>query len=189
MVAALGATADLTVRWQGEQLDRLADATHALIVERAASEFGSAGWLTRVEVSFNHFGDRGRVDLLAFHPVGRILIVAEAKSAIGDTQDTVGRLDVKARLGPMLAESVGWGEVSHVLPALVIGDSRTARRVVGRHGATFGRFTLRGRSALAWLRRPGPPVPSGLLWFTNVPDSRETGATRTRRVRRDRMAS
>lgn len=188
MVGALGSTADLTVRWQGEQLDRLVDAAHALIVERAASHLGSAGWLTRVEVSFNHFGDRGRVDLLAFHPVERILIVAEAKSAIGDTQDTLGRLDVKVRLGPMLAESVGWGAVSHVVPALVIGDSRTARRVVHRHEAAFGRFTVRGRSALAWLRRPGSPVPSGLMWFTNVPDSLGTGVTRTKRVRRDRSA-
>ncbi len=184
IVEALEATIDMTVRWQGEQLDRLTDAAHAHVVESAAATMRGCGWLTRVEVSFNHYGDRGRVDLLAFHPSARILLVAEAKSAIGDTQDTVGRLDVKTRLGSKLAEAEGWGTPARVVPALVVADSRTARRVLRRHEAAFSRFDVRGRSALAWLRRPAGPVPSGLLWFTNLPDSLGRGITRGNRVRR-----
>ena len=115
-----------------------------------------------------------------------MLVVSEAKSAIGDTQETVGRLDVKTRLGPMLAESVGWGRPSNVVPALVIAESRAARRVLQRHESAFARFGVRGRSAVAWLRRPTEPAPSGLLWFTNVPDSLGTGVTRGKRVRTDR---
>jgi transcriptional regulator with XRE-family HTH domain len=183
---ALDASVDLTVRWQGEQLDRLVDAAHAHVVELTAVMLQAAGWLTRAEVSFNHYGDRGRVDLLAFHPALRTLVVSEAKSAIGDTQDTVGRLDVKTRLGPMLAESIGWGRPSAVVPALVIGESRTARRVIQRHQSLFAQFSIRGRSAVAWLRSPSDPAPSGLLWFTNVPDSLGTGVTRGKRVRPDR---
>lgn len=182
----LEATIDVSVRWQGEQLDRLIDAIHAHVVESAATTLRSDGWLTRVEVSFNHFGDRGRVDLLALHPIARTLLVVEAKSAIGDTQDTVGRLDVKTRLGPVLSASEGWGKPLRVVPALVIADSRTARRTVQRHEAAFSRFDVRGRSALAWLRTPAEPVPSGLLWFTSVPDSLGRSTKRVSRVRKDK---
>ncbi len=184
---ALGCSVDLTVRWHGEELDRLVDAAHAQVVEAAATILDAAGWLTRAEVSFNHYGDRGRVDLLAFHPRRRMLVVVEAKSAIGDTQETLGRLDVKSRLGSMLAANVGWGRPTIVLPALVVAESRTARRVIQRHEHAFRRFGLRGRSAVAWLRNPSAPAPTGLLWFTTLSDSLKTGVTRGKRVRTDRM--
>ena len=183
---ALDATASLAVRWHGEELDRLFDAVHAAVVESAAEFLRSAGWVTRAEVSFNDYGDRGRVDLLAFHPGQRLMLVVEAKSAIGDLQETLGRLDVKWRLGKSLARSVGWGEVSTVLRVLVIADGRTARRVVGRHDAMLAGFPLRGRGARAWLRRPTlpAPVPGGLLWFASLPDAHHAGSRRVVRVRR-----
>jgi hypothetical protein len=181
VVEALDASADLAVRWRGEQLDRLIDADHARIVEGVVSLLESLGWMTRVEVSFNHYGDRGRVDVLAMHAPSRTLVVAEAKSAIGDTQDTLGRLDVKVRLGPMLASSVGWEEPARIVPALVIADSRVSRRVVAEHEGLFARFDVRGRAALAWLRRPELVQPTGALWFANLPNAR--GADVKQRVR------
>ena len=187
LAEAFDAIIDMTVRWQGEQLDRLMDAAHAAVVESAAAFLRVNGWLTRVEVSFNHYGDRGRVDLLAFHPGARILLVAEVKSAIGDSQDTVGRLDVKTRLGSMLAEREGWGRPARVVPALVVAESRTARRTLQRHEAAFSRFDVRGRKALAWLRQPSGPAPSGLLWFSNVPDSLGRSVNRRSRVRTDKQ--
>lgn len=189
VVEALDASADLVVRWHGEQLDRLIDADHARIVQKIVSLLESLGWETRVEVSFNHYGDRGRVDVLATHRRSRTLLVGEAKSAIGDTQDTVGRLDVKVRLGPMLASSVGWEEPARVAPALVIADSRQARRVVGEHDGVFRRFDVRGRAALAWLRRPESAVPNGVLWFANLPNARGAGAKQRVRVPKGRRPS
>lgn len=178
---ALGASVNLRVQWQGEQLDRLIDAAHAGLQESVAEVLSALGWLVRVEVSFNHFGDRGRVDLLAFHPLLRILIVLEIKSALGDLQDTLGRLDVTARLGRVVAREVGWTDIADVVPALVIGDSRAARRAVSAHGALFAQFSLRGRAALAWLRRPADPRPTGVLWFAERHDSRHVADRRARR--------
>jgi hypothetical protein len=182
---ALDATAELVVRWRGEELDRLMDATHAALVHQTVAFLQSGGWVTRVEVSFNHFGDRGRVDVLAFHPDERILAVVEVKSALGDLQDTAGRLDVKVRLGPMLASSIGWEQPKSVIRALVVAETRTARRVIERHAGIFDAFTLRGRRALAWVRSPASPSPRGLLWFVRLPDSRGKGITRSARVRVD----
>ena len=180
---ALGATVDVTLRWHGEQLDRIADAAHAILQESVAASLTSLGWRVQAEVSFNHFGDRGRVDVLAIHPNSGVVLVVEVKSALGDLQETLGRIDIKARLGRTIAAEVGWTGAVGVVPVLVIGESRTARRVVAEHGALFTRYAVRGRSALAWLRRPGTPLPSGLMWFLNLPDSHHQRVTRDRRVR------
>lgn len=171
VVSALGASAALQIRWQGEQLDRLLDSAHASLQQSVAVLLRSLGWDVRVEVSFNHFGDRGRVDLIAYHAALRVVLVIEIKSALGDLQDTIGRLDVKARLGRDIARELGYGAATIVIPVLVIGDSRSARRTVTDHGALFARYGLRGRLALAWLRQPHAPMPTGLLWFATRPDS------------------
>lgn len=139
----------------------------------------------QVEVSFNHYGDRGRVDVLAFHPGTRVVVALEVKTALGDLQETLGRIDIKARLARTIAAEVGWSGVTGAVAMLVIGDSRTARRLVAQHGALFARYSVRGRAALAWLRRPRPPVPSGVLWFLKLPNSRHTTVTRGRRIRTD----
>jgi transcriptional regulator with XRE-family HTH domain len=181
---ALDASVDVMVKWRGEELDRLIDSAHASLVQACVGLFAARGWLTRVEVSFNHYGDRGRVDILAFHPPTRMLAVAEIKTALGDSQDTLGRLDVKARLGNVVAASVGWDSPSAVVPVLVLGESRSSRRLIAGHGALFERFNVRGRQAMAWLRLPtAGPAPTGLLWFADVPDSHPTGVTRVARVR------
>lgn len=186
ITAALEASVDLTVRWRGAELDRLTDATHARLAETTLRLFTTLGWDPRVEVSFNHYGDRGRVDVLAMHTATSTLAVVELKSAIGDMQDLLGRLDVKVRLGPMLADSVGWPRPRRVVPVLVIGESRAARRVIRDHDAVFRRFDVRGRQAWAWLRRPAMarPAPTGLLWFVNLPRAHRSGTRRVERVRR-----
>lgn len=185
VVAALDGSVDVTVRWEGADLDRTIDAAHARLQEHVSRELRRLGWLVRVEVSFNHFGDRGRIDILASHSGTRTLLVVEVKSALGDLQDAIGRLDVKARLGRKVGSELGWPESHHVVPMLAITDSRTTRRIVAAHAMLFERYRLRGRRAVAWLRDPGGPTatPSGLLWFVNVTDSHAVTVTRDRRVR------
>ena len=180
---ALGATVDVTIRWQGEQLDRLLDSAHASIEEQTAAFLASSGWSVRPEVSFNHYGDRGRVDLLAFHAASGVALVIEVKGSIGDLQDALGRLDVKLRLGRSLADASGWAGVRAIVPAFVFADTRTVRRTIALHAAIFARFTVRGRSAQAWVRRPSLPPPPGLMWFVYVPDNHGVSVTRGRRVR------
>jgi hypothetical protein len=55
--------------------------------------------------------------------------------------------------------------------------------VFNNHAALFTRYERRGRFAIAWLRRPTNPAPSGLLWFAKLPDSHGVTLTRDRRVR------
>ena len=60
----LGAYLAVELRVSGER--PLSDATHAALQNRVAARLRNDGWIVETEVSFNHYGDRGRIDLLAF---------------------------------------------------------------------------------------------------------------------------
>jgi transcriptional regulator with XRE-family HTH domain len=185
IAAALGASVAIDLRWRGEQLDRLMDAKHVVLQESAVHRLRVAIWKSEVEVSFNWYGDRGRVDAVAFHPLTRTLLIVEIKARLGDVQDMLGRLDVKTRLGSRIAAQLGWPEPLRVVPCLVIADGRTARRIVAAHPELFARFNLRGRAARAWLAAPTNESVSGVLVFEKLPDSH---SMTTRRVSARRSA-
>jgi len=69
--------ADLAVslRWRGPKLARLLDRRHARLQNRIVQRLVGAGWDTRVEDSFNHFGERGSVDILAWRADCRALLI------------------------------------------------------------------------------------------------------------------
>lgn len=178
IVSALDGGLSVEVRWRGEQLDRLIDSVHARVQAAVAEMLSDRGWVVRVEVSFNRYGERGRCDILGTHVRSGALLVVEVKSRLGDLQETLGRLDTKVRLGGHIAHELGWSTPAFVVPGLVIAEGRTARRIVGLHDALFRRFDVRGRAAVSWLRRPTAAV-SGLLWFQPVsPNSRGMSSVR-----------
>jgi hypothetical protein len=164
--SALRAKLVIDLRVDGER--PLADARHAAIQNRIVHRLRSWGWLVEPEASFNHYGDRGRVDVLAYHPTLQIVLVVEVKTRIDDTQDLIGRLDVKRRVVPILARERRW-QVRAVVPVLLVSEGRTARRRIGEHPALFATMSLRARAAIAWLRRPALPAPSGILAFVSSP--------------------
>jgi transcriptional regulator with XRE-family HTH domain len=159
----LGARLDLRLLWNGPELDRLLDARHAAIASTLRRRLERWGWLTRVEVSFNHFGERGRIDLLAYHPGRRVLVVVEIKTILVDVQGLLGSLDVKARVAGTVVERFGW-PVAAVVPAIVFAEDRTTRHRLTVLAPLFSLFAVRGRAAMTWMRRPDG-VPTGLLWL------------------------
>jgi transcriptional regulator with XRE-family HTH domain len=181
LVEALDATIQLRVRCHGAELDRLMDAKHAALQERVARTLAAQGWDVRVEQSFNHFGDRGRYDVLAFHAPHGALLVAEIKTEFGDLQETIGRLNVKTRLAAAVAREIGWAP--HItIPALIVADSTTSRQIVRHHETIFGTLSLRGGEARAWLRRPETAsAPAGILLFTSPPGAHDMRIDRSPR--------
>jgi hypothetical protein len=175
-VDELGGYLRVDVAWRGEQLPRLIDARHAALQDRFVRILEAYGWQVRVEVSFNHYGDRGRIDILAYHPARRVLLVVEVKPDLGDVQDTLGRLDVKTRLALGIARELGWIATS-AIPALVLEEGTSQRRQVEGHPGLFRRYVLVGRTARRWLRNKGDggPMPSGILLFLKPPDSDPIG--------------
>jgi transcriptional regulator with XRE-family HTH domain len=167
ILGALGARIDLRVFWNGPELDRLLDAGHAALGASVKRRLERWGWMVRVEVSYSRFGERGRIDLLAFHAATGTLVVIEIKTELVDVQALLGSLDAKTRLAATIAQPFGW-EVRAVVPAIVFQENRTTRNRLGRVIALFDRFSVHGRAATTWLRRPDG-APSGLLWFTAGP--------------------
>jgi transcriptional regulator with XRE-family HTH domain len=175
LARAIGAEVVITVRWRGAEVDRLRDEDHAQVVGRVVPLLEAAGWLTRTEVTYSEYGERGSIDVLAFHPPSGTLLVIEVKSEVVSVEETVRRLDQKTRLAARIAaRQFGW-TVRSTGRLLAVLDTRTARRRVARHDAVFGRaFPLRGWAARSWLR--SPVGAAGLLVF--LPGTSPNGAGR-----------
>ncbi len=167
VAAALGASVNTRLLWHGEGLDRLLDSAHASVTEAALELLRSLGWDASTEVSFNIRGERGTIDILAFHvPTGSLLVI-EVKSVVPDLQAMFGTLDRKVRLASEIARQRGW-HVRSVSRLLVVPDDRTARRRVEQHRATF-EAVLPARTAVVrrWLRNP-VGVLAGILFLSDV---------------------
>jgi transcriptional regulator with XRE-family HTH domain len=100
---------ELLGRSRGAEFDRLASARHTALSE-AVIEWLSASprWTIRPEVSFATYGERGVVDVLAWHAERRALLVIELKTEIVDVGELLGTLDRKIRLARAIVERFGW---------------------------------------------------------------------------------
>jgi transcriptional regulator with XRE-family HTH domain len=170
VAAAVGARVEIRLSWNGEALDRLLDVAHARLVESVVARLEKSRWEAVPEVSFNVAGERGSIDILAFHPPTGSLLVVEVKSVVPDIQAMLGSLDRKARLARGLAPGRDW-TVTTVSRLLVIGEDRTARRRVAAFESTFRRaFPERGATLDGWLRSPDPSKPvAGLRFWSGAP--------------------
>ena len=167
---AVGARLDPRVAWRGPELDRLVDAGHAALQAATARRLEASGWQLRVEVSFSRYGERGRIDLLAWKPSLATLLVIEIKTELADVQALLGAMDVRVRLAPLIARELGWPRPAAVVPAIVLVERRVTRRRLADIEPLLGRYKVRGRAAISWVRAPTLPPPSGLLWLTELPD-------------------
>jgi transcriptional regulator with XRE-family HTH domain len=184
-LAALEVRLDLVPRWRGSDLDRLLDEDHQQLQAAWKARLDRWSWLVNAEASFNHYGDRGRIDLLAWHPLARIILVVEVKTLVVDAQDLLGSLDVKVRVAPFVARERGWPDARGVVPVLVLRESATNRRRLVRLGALADDFDLRGRAAVSWLRHPSAhPRPGGLLILSDLSPADHRSV---RRVGRERV--
>jgi hypothetical protein len=181
VAAAVGARVTVRLDWQGEQLDRLIDARHAALVDQVVRETSGRGWQCVTEATFNVYGERGSVDVLAFHPETGVLLVIEVKSAIPEIGAMLMTLDRKVRLAPRIATDRGWRPAA-VGRLLVVGDGRTTRRRLGEHRSMFdSAFPVRGWAARRWLARPAVVAGWSGLWIPSS-DHQAVG-TRRERVR------
>jgi transcriptional regulator with XRE-family HTH domain len=189
VAAALDVRVELLTRSRGADLDRLLNQKHAALAEAVIALLRRiGGWVVRPEVSFSEWGERGIVDLLAWHERSSTVLVIELKTDIVDVGELLGTLDRKRRLGIRIAASAGWLATS-VATCLIVAESMSNRRRVGAHAGTF-RAALPddGRRARAWLRDPGGDL-RALLFVSNArPGSVRSSFATVRRVSSRRPA-
>jgi transcriptional regulator with XRE-family HTH domain len=184
VAAALDIHLTIVARWRGGDLDRMLNARHANLAERAIAWLNSLGpWVIRPEVSFSFDRERGIVDLLAWWPDRRALLIIELKTDIVDVGELVGTFRRKLRLARRIAADQGW-QPDVIGACLLIDEGRTNRRRVAEHALTLRAFLPDdGRRLRAWLRDPQGTL--GALAF--LPDPQSTNLRRNvatvRRVR------
>ncbi len=184
MAAALDVRLDLVPRWRGGDLDRLLNARHSRLHEELARTFaGLSGWVAAPEVSFSTYGERGIVDVLAWHAVRRAVLVVEIKTDIVDVNELMGTLDRKRRLARGIAQARGW-DASIVGCWVVVAESSTNRRRVEAHRTVLrSAFPMDGRAIPGWLRDPSVPMAGLSFWSGAQATHVRGGSAPIRRVR------
>jgi transcriptional regulator with XRE-family HTH domain len=150
IAAVLEIRLDWMPRWRGGELDRMLNAGHAAMHEAAARDLAGSAWLTAAETTFAIYGERGIIDILAFHPDRRALLVIELKTDIVDVQGLIGAVDRYRRLAPRIARERGWISTS-VSRWVLLRDSPSNHRRLAAHPTWLRKaFPADGRR-----RRPG----------------------------------
>jgi transcriptional regulator with XRE-family HTH domain len=98
VLRALDASADVDVRWRGGAIDRLLDERHASLVAASVAALQASQWVTRVEVTYSVYGERGSIDVLGWRPDEAALVVVEVKSDLTSIEQTQRKHDEKVRL-------------------------------------------------------------------------------------------
>ena len=162
-----------TVRWRAGDLDRLISGRHARLHEMVASWFATAlpDWVLAPEVSFSIYGEQGIIDILAWHPRRRALLVIELKTDVVDINQLIGSMDQRRRLAWRIARERGWDPVT-VSTWVVVASGRTNRARLAAHLTLLrNAFPVDGRAILSWLRQPERPIDALSIW------DRSSGAT------------
>jgi hypothetical protein len=127
------------------------------------------------EFTFNYYGDRGSVDILAWNAATRTLLIIEVKATLTDLQDLLATLSRKMRVVPgVVRRELNW-RAEHIGRILVVGDTKANRSIVARHAAIFETaFPARSRQARAWIRQPVGGISA--LWFLTAGGRAEAAA-------------
>jgi transcriptional regulator with XRE-family HTH domain len=154
IASAIDVRVDWMPRWRGGELDRMLNAGHAAMHEAAAVELAGTAWLTAAEATFAIYGERGAIDLLAYHPPTGALLVIELKTDLVDVQGLIGAVDRYRRLGPIVARERGWTVTSVSCWVLLRNTPSNHRRLATHANVLRNAFPVDGRGMRGWLRRP-----------------------------------
>jgi transcriptional regulator with XRE-family HTH domain len=179
---ALDIRVDMIPRWRAGELDRLLNAAHSTLHESVIRFFKTLdGWIVAPEVSFSIWGERGVIDILAWHAESRTLLVIELKTDIVDVNALVGSVDRKTRLATRIAQERGWEPASVSCWVIVTRDKTNQRRIDAHEAMLRAAFPADGRTMRGWVRSPATAVRALSMWTTGDPD--DDAARRRLRVR------
>jgi transcriptional regulator with XRE-family HTH domain len=188
IAATLGIRVDVRLSWQGGDLDRVMNEGHATLHGLLAEHLSTlGGWTWHPEVTFSYFGERGVIDILAWHADSRSLLIIELKTELVDPQDLVATMHRRVRLGRKIANQHGWSPTT-ISARVVISDTRTNHRRVSQHaGLLRAAFPADGHALRSWLRRPTGRIAALSFWTYARPGAARRDPGQARRVRRGPM--
>ncbi|HEX7590644.1 MAG TPA: helix-turn-helix domain-containing protein [Candidatus Limnocylindrales bacterium] len=173
VAAILGVSVTLNARWRGAEMAKLLDEAHSALVGSVVKRLTAAGWIVRPEHTFSVWGERGSIDVLAWHPSSRALLCIECKTKLPDLQDVLSTMDRKRRLAREIAKLEGW-DPAFIGSVLVVCDQKWARNAVRRSGAVFdAALPARTVEVRRWLACPSGDLRA--IWFLANDSAANTG--------------
>ena len=166
VASALDIRVDLVPRWRAGDLDRLLNAKHSQLHELVARWFAQElpAWVLAPEVSYAVYGERGVIDIVAWHPGRRAILVIELKTDVVDVNQLIGKVGEKARLIRQIVRVRGWDPLT-VSTWVIVASGRTNRARVAAHQAVLrAAFPADGRQMRAWLREPIGSIDALSMW-------------------------
>ena len=152
---------DLRPSWRGGDTARAVSERHTRMHELAATMLVRARWELATEVTFSQWGERGAIDILAWHPGRRVLLVIELKTELPDPAGLIAQVDRYRRLAPAIAADRGW-HPDRVAVWVLVAESSMNRRQLARHRVMLrNAFPLDGHAFRRWLRDPPGVAGSG----------------------------
>jgi transcriptional regulator with XRE-family HTH domain len=146
LLAAMGARLSTTVDapFLGDR-QRQREPAHARASTYVAARLRRAGWEVATEVEIGGDRSRGWIDVLAFHPVTRWLLVIEIKTEIHDLGQIERSLGWFEREGRWAARRLGWYPSRTISCLLLLATAANEARVVANRASFAAGFPVRAR--------------------------------------------
>ena len=155
LMSALGAQISLTIESAMlGQPTRQKDAAHARMSSYVARRLRDAGWSVATEVEIRELGSSGWIDILAFVPEKRILLVIELKSELRDVGAVQRQLRWYEHRAFAAARSLGWVP-ARLASCLLVLDTEFNAAVVRANRELFDQEFCTRADALATLINDG----------------------------------
>jgi HTH-type transcriptional regulator/antitoxin HipB len=182
VAAALDIRVDLVARWRAGDLDRLLNAKHSQLHELVARWFAKElpSWVLAPEVSYAIYRERGVIDIVAWHPSRRAILVIELKTDIVDVNQLIGKVGEKARLIRQIVRDRGWDPLTVSTWVIVAGGRTNRARLAAHRSVLRAAFPTDGRAIRSWLADPVGQMSALSMWSDRV----ARPLAPTRRVRR-----
>jgi transcriptional regulator with XRE-family HTH domain len=174
VIAAVDVRIDMVPRWRGGELAPHAQPA-ALFARHLRTSAGA--WIFKPEVSYSIYGERGVIDMLAWHAGRAMILVVEFKTELVDVNDLIGSMDRRRRLAIQIGRDVGWQPVAASSLVVLVGNRTNRRRAMEHRTLLRAAFVADGRRLSRWLRDPREAVAMLAMW----PDERLASAGPDRR--------
>ena len=152
-------------RFSGSTRVEQRDAVHARCCAYVVRHLRRRGWETRVEVEIGEGRFRGWIDVLAFRPADRALLVIEVKTRLDDAGRILRTLGWYTRSSRVGAEALGWQPRRIVPTLLFLATAETDARLTAQRELIVDRLPGGASDLASWLDDPAatPPGPSRAL--------------------------
>lgn len=140
---------------------RQREPVHARCIGYLRRRLEGDGWSVSTEVEIGSGRARGWIDLLAYHPAARILLVVEVKTELHDIGQVERTLGWYEREAWAAARRLGWRPRAATACLAVLDTDANVERLLANRSVFERSFPLRAAHVGEWLRAPGSTLARG----------------------------